>query len=325
MTIFDNLFGASARKRDVSAANRDSTNILNSGMDRAIAESRAGTANQLASINRGYDQAGNLITQGMNNAAGAVNAGYDTARGALDTQFGNAANYYTQGYDRAANTLDPYLQSGTKAQGLYDTYLGLNGQPAATDAYNAYAANDPFRQYRDNLSNQQLMSLYNARGLGGSGRESLALGRASLERGTQDLNQYLDRLSGQAQRGQNVAGQLAGYGMQTGTNLAGNAQTLGTNQANLATNHGNAIAGIHTQGNQALANNAIAQGTAGANVTGAGSNALMNLIYGNAQQNASNRINVGNAYAQTRGSGIQNIANLAGTAMKAYAGIPKMV
>lgn len=325
MSLFDNLFGGGAKQRDIAAANRDATNMLNSGLDRAIGINQDSIANQQALLNRGYDQAGNLITQGMNNAAGAVNQGYDTARGALDTQFGNAANYYNQGYDRATNTLDPYLQSGNQAQDLYNTYLGLNGQPAATDAYNAYASNDPFRQYRDSLANQQLMSLYNARGLGGSGRESLALGRASLERGTQDLNQYLDRLSGQAQRGQNVAGQLAGYGMQTGQSLAGNAQTLGTNQANLATNHGNAIAGIHTQGNQALANNAIAQGTAGASVTGAGSNALMNLIYGNAQQNASNRINVGNAYAQTRGSGIQNIANLAGTAMKAYAGIPKLV
>jgi hypothetical protein len=236
----------------------------------------------------------------------------------LRDQYGRAEQSVQSGYDRAAATLDPFIQSGTRAQGLYDTALGLDGQPAAQDFYSTYANNDPFRQFRDSLANQQLMSLYNARGLGGSGRESLALSRASLERGTQDLNSYLDRLSGQAGRGASLASQLSGYGMQTGQSLANIQQGLGQGLSGLDVGRGTALGNIQTQGNQALASNAQGRGTTLANFGLGTANNLANLAAGQGQQLASNRISFGNAMAGTRNTGLNNLMQLAGTAMKGY-------
>src|SRR5690606_28490054 len=85
-------------------------------------------------------------------------------RSDLLTGYGDAIDAVEAGRDDANARLDPFVQSGLGAQGLYDNALGVNGTGAATDFYENYAANDPFRQFRDEQAQRELERKYNAQG-----------------------------------------------------------------------------------------------------------------------------------------------------------------
>ena len=174
---------------------------------------------------------------------------------------------------------------------------------------------DPYRQYRDELANRQLQRQF--AGTGRTGAFALGVGRASLERGSQDVQQYLSRLEQAGQRGQQAAGQKAGYEMTAGQNVADIRSKLGTGLADNSINQGSALANLGSQFANARAG--LETGRAGAlsqNEMATGK-AASDLIYGAGQQNAANRINAGNAIAATRTLPMSNLLNLAGTAVQA--------
>lgn len=297
MGFLDNLFGSKAKRKDAKAAYAESTATLEAGKTRARQELERAIGDQRNILEGGYTTARDDIGRGMTDADAFLASGYGQAR----TDIGS-------GYDAATNALDPFLQSGKKAQGLYDIALGTGGTPAERSTfYDDYAANDPFRTYRDEVANKALQRQFNARGQSGSGRFATAVSRASLERGSTDLNQYLDRLAQQGALGGQYASRVADLEASRGTNLAGLSTAEGTARGDLA-----------FRGNTGLGQLAYGYGQDKSSLEGNNANALAALEYGNAQQLAGNRINLGNALASTRGAGMNGLLGLGGLAIQGF-------
>lgn len=236
-----------------------------------------GEAQARGELTSGYDQATNYLNQ----AGQGIGEAYDKANALLDT-----------GETKSLGYLDPYIQSGTQANTLYGNALGLNGTGAQIAFGENYAASDPFRAQNADMATEGLMRALNARGLSGSGYAGEAVARQSLARGSEDYNNYLNRLSGVRDSGQTAA-----------TNAASISNNYATQRAGLATGQLDSRNALLT----AQANNATNRG-----------NALSNLTYGNAQQMAGQRIGLGNSLAQSQSAGINNLLGLAGTAVKAW-------
>lgn len=295
MGLLDSLFGTNKARKEINASAAAAQRTLDESRARAEGALTGGRDQGRADLNQWFDQASAGLTGAQGGIRSDLNAGFDAGRADLTT-----------GYQGAEDAMAPWVQSGRGAQDLYDRALGVGGADAQKSFYDTYAANDPYREYRDELANRQIQRQF--ANSGRVGAMSMALGRASLERGSQDLQQYLSRLEQAGQRGQSASSQVAGYRAQGGQALAGNETargsalaTLGanfaTNQANMATGRGQALAGLSS---------------------GAGS-ALADLIYGSGQQTAANKINQGNAIAQTRTAPMNNLVNLFGTGLNAYA------
>lgn len=263
MGFFSNFLNPGAS--DAKSAYADSTRMLTKGANQARGE-----------LNTGFDQAGNYLAQ----AGQGVGAAYDQAGGALD-----------RGQQQATEYLDPYVQSGGQANTLYGNALGLNGAAAQQSFGQNYAASDPFRNQNMDMANESLMRVLNSRGLSGSGFAGEAVARQSLARGSEDYGNYLSRLSGVRDSGQ----QAATNGAQFAGQFAGQRADLATGR--LASQ--NSIYGAQAQ-------NATSRG-----------NALSDLSYGNAQQMAGQRTGLGNALAQSRAAGVNNLIGAAGMALKA--------
>lgn len=309
MPSLSDLFGLNGSRR-INRASAEAESRLNAGNAQAL-----NYLNQNAgAINQGYDAASRYYDTAGGSARNALNSGFDTADSFLRGGYGDAIGTTRAGVDAANARLDPFVASGRGAQGLYDNAIGVNGQPAATDFYDTYASNDPFRQFRDEQANRQLAAQFNARGGLGSGRFGMAVSRASLERGSQDLNAYLDRLERQGVRGAQYAGQqgandMTGAGaisalqVGQGNALGANATARGVSLSNLDMTLGGAQAGLATGRASALGSNNLA---------------AANQAYGSAQQLASNTINTANGVNAANAVPLQNALNIAGTAVRAY-------
>lgn len=251
-------FTGGKERRDARESFADTSNILNKGANQARGE-----------LAGGYGSADRFLSQ----AGVGINAGYDQA--------GSAIN---RGQREATGYLNPYAQSGTRANNLYGNALGLNGLTAQQGFGQNYAANDPFRAQNSEFATEDLMRSLNARGMSGSGYAAEAVAQQSLRRGSEDYNNYLNRLSGVRDTGQQAA-----------TNLASLSGQFAGQRSGLATGRGAA------QGN--------VFGDRATNATGRG-NALSNLTYGNAQQIAGQRVGLGNALSATRQTGMNNFFKL---------------
>jgi hypothetical protein len=263
MGFFSSFLNPGAK--EAKAGYADATGMLQQGETKARGE-----------LTTGYDQAGNFLSQ----AGKGIGAAYDQANNALDT-----------GESKATGYLDPYIQSGGRANALYGDALGLNGTGAQSAFGANYAASDPFRAQNANFATEALMKSLNARGMSGSGYAGEAIARQSLARGSEDYGNYLNRLIGVRDSGQNAANNAA--------SIAGN---FAQQRAGLATDRLGAQNSIYG----AQAQNATDRG-----------NALSNLSYGNAQQMAGQRIGLGNALAESKSAGINNLIGLGGMALKA--------
>jgi len=258
-------------------------------MNRAYADSTA-------TVNKGYDAARGNLASGY----GAANQAYGQARTDVNSGYQNALSSLARGTNQAVGAYQPYSETGQNANTLYSNALGLNGAAAQQTFQQNYQA-DPFRDANADFANNALMQVLNARGLSGSGAAAAAVAQESLRRGSEDYNNYLNRLSGLQSQGAQTAGNIANlyanqgqqgaqYGMQAGSDLA----NIQGNRAATAYTYGTGQAGLDTD--QAITN-------------------------------AGNRINLGNAQAASRGILGNNLMSLLGTAAQAYGtfnGIPKM-
>lgn len=316
MGFFSNLTGGKSR-RDARLATADANKMLSAGKTAALSALDAGMAQQLGSLEGGYTSARGGMEDALAKALAALQGGATTARSDLEAGATRAEGAITDALTRTNRVLDPYLQSGQRAQGLYDTALGVNGADAASSFYEQYAANDPFRQFNEDMQNRAMQRAANASGQFGSGRTAMAMSRANLERGSADLNRYLDRLRDQGTQGGQVASQMAGYSNQAGTNIANLRNSLGQNMANVATGLGTASANANMQSGQQIGALDYGYGTDRGAIQAGNAGNRANLEYGIAQQQAGNRIGLGNALASTRSTGLNNLFQLGGMAIGA--------
>ena len=273
MSFFGSLTGSDQR-RDMNRAYADST----------------------ATVNKGYDAARGNLASGY----GAANQAYGQARTDVNSGYRNALSSLARGTNQAVGAYQPYSETGQNANTLYSNALGLNGAAAQQTFQQNYQA-DPFRDANADFANNALMQVLNARGLSGSGAAAAAVAQESLRRGSEDYNNYLNRLSG-----------LQSQGAQTAGNIANLYANQGQQAAQYGYNQGSDLANI--QGNRAATAYTYGTGQAG-------------LDTDQAITNAGNRINLGNAQAASRGILGNNLMSLLGTAAQAYGtfnGIPKM-
>jgi hypothetical protein len=170
----------------------------------------------------GSDQKGDLQNAKRQSDA-ALAQGYNTATG---------------DYTQARGYFDPYAQTGNAANAMYANATGVNGQAAYNQAAQNFTTGDPFRQSNEDFANQQLLKTFNARGSAYGGNAMLAAARGSLERGSTDWNNWLNRLQGQSQQGFQTAGAQAGIT----TGMGNLATDYGNTQATNDINFGNAMA-----------------------------------------------------------------------------------
>lgn len=256
---------------------------------------RAAYADSSNMVDKGYTAARGNLASGYNTA----NQAYGQARSDVNAGYRNALSALAGGTNKAVVAYQPYSETGQNANTMYSNALGLNGAAAQQTFQQDYQA-DPFRDANADFANEALMRSLNARGLSGSGTAAAAVAQESLRRGSEDYNNYLNRLSGLQSQGQQTAGNIASlyanegqqgaqYGMQAGSDLA----NIQGNRAATAYNYGVGQAGLDTD--QAITK-------------------------------AGNRINLGNAQAASRGILGNNLMSLLGTAAQAYStayGVPK--
>jgi hypothetical protein len=120
--------------------------------------------------------------------------------------------------------------------------------------------------------------------MGNSGVAALAAARANADRGSQDFENYMNRLQGLGQQGQQAAGQQAGYAFQNGQQMGQYGYNLGQGlagvsgqQAQTAQNTAQQLAQLSTGQNNALAGNEINYGNAKAAASGIGVNNLLSF------------------------------------------------
>ena len=171
-----------------------------------------------------------------------ANQAYERATAQFAQGRDKGLDAYGQGYSQAQGYLTPYSQQGSQANNLYGTYLGLNGADAQRSALADYAGADPFRQYNEDMANRGMARQFNRMGMLDSGNMRLATARASLERGSQDYNNYLQRLAGLGQQGYGAASMLGNFAMQNGSNVAGLWNNFAKNQAGAEVQRANALA-----------------------------------------------------------------------------------
>lgn len=318
MSLFSSLFGSGTRQLNQAAAIADQR--LLEGRDAALAALQSGRGD----INAAADSALAAYNSAEPGLMDLIRSGYAGANSAINTGYGNAESAVKGAETRANSALQPFYASGLGAQGLYDQATGVRGAQAQQDFYGNYASNDPFRRFRDEQAQRELERRYNAGGAfvgggaggGGSGRFATASARASLERGTADLNSYLDRLERAGTRGQQVAGQMSQNSMSTGSQLGQINATRGDRLSSNAAAEGSALSGL---GATFAGNRAAVEANRGAALSGQQGN-IANLQFGYGQQNAANEINLGNALNAARNQPMQNLLGLGGLAIQAYTG-----
>lgn len=171
------------------------------------------------------------------------------------------------GYGDAQGYLNPYAQQGQRANDLYGRAMGFQGNDARRQFMGEFAGNDPFRQSNEDMASRAMTRRYAAMGYSpGGGTSGLALARAQLERGSQDYENYMNRLAGAAGQGAQIAGQQAGMAMGYGQGLAGVRGGFAQQNAANAINYGNAQAA----NSNVLAQNLLGLGGLGVRLFGGG-------------------------------------------------------
>lgn len=166
---------------------------------------------------------------------GGQNANQQAAQ--VQQQGANNANQALQaGFNNQQNILQPYQQAGNQALTTLSNGFGMNGQ----QVLNA----DPGYQFRLDQGNQAINAAAAARGLGNSGAALKELTRYGQDYASNEYNNAYNRQY-------NTLSQLAGYGNQASTNLAGAQGTMAQGFANNDMGAANAQAGADVaRGNQ---------------------------------------------------------------------------
>lgn len=124
-----------------------------------------------------------------------------------------ANNTIKQQYEQTRTDLQPFRQSGTNALSRYGDLMGMNGDTAYSTALQGYKESPFLSQL---ISNTQKGVDASAAARGGlfSGATAQAIGDRTGQLYMQDFNNYLGRLGGMADAGQNAAAQTGQFGAQ---------------------------------------------------------------------------------------------------------------
>lgn len=295
MSFLDGLFGGKAKKRDATAANAAATAALNQSRDA-----------QIAALTQQQQDGTKAITSGFEAGRTALNTGFDTARGDLTDRYGAGIGEIDQGMGRARDLMMPGIQRGERYNVMLADALGANGAAARTAFYDNNVRNNSDFAYADELAAKQLQAKLNASGVTGGRAGTLQL-RQGAQRIEDRTNQYLDRITGQGARGDQMS-----------TTLAGMENSAGAARAGIQTGLGDRLSGLETNRGTALNASNVGQGTTTAQFGQDNARAIANVYGNHGQSSATNAINYGNALASTRGSGLNSMLQIAGLGIQGF-------
>lgn len=257
------LFSAKA----VRDAHKFAVNAGNEAQSEAFAYLDQGRGQQMDAYNRGLYGARGDIGGGYGNARNSLSDMFNLGWGELNSGQTNAANALNAGktgalaqWQQALGGWEPYAKNGMAASSMLQNALGLNGSDGNSTARNTFQAG-PGYQYQVEQATDAAARKANALGVAAGGNTLAELTNIGSNLANKEWGGWLDRLTGQSDRGVtaqqamtgirgNMAGVESGYGQNLAQLLAGMAQ----NRSGLAQGYGSAMAGNYTGEGNNLAN-----------------------------------------------------------------------
>jgi len=181
--------------------------------------------------------------------AGASIASGNKAAKAQTRAAQQAADVQERMYQQTRADLAPYRDMGTTAMGRYGDLLGMRGPDSYQAALQGYTQS-PFlaRMVGDTVGAVDASRA--ARGGLFSGGTAQEIGDRAGQLYLGDFNNYLSRLGGLADTGQNAAAQTGNFGANAAAGQANAYQAAGAARAQNAINTGNSINNALSQGAQ---------------------------------------------------------------------------
>ena len=154
-----------------------------------------------------------------------------------------AMAYQKENYDKASGNLSPFIQSGQGANNLLASFYGLNGNTALSDSVLARFQQSPDYQFALKGGSEALDNSAAAKGgvLGGNQIRAQTEYGAGLA--TQNLQNYLQRLSGMSGQGIQAGGILGQIGTGTGAQVGASANNIGNSTMAAGTAEASGILG----------------------------------------------------------------------------------
>lgn len=177
---------------------------------------------------------GALISSSAANHASNVAQQAATSNNALQSQI----------YSSNSANEQPYIQAGDKATTALNGFLGLGGDAAASKAaFDNYLASTGY-QFNRQQGLDAVTQSQAASGLLNSGATLKALDAYGTGEADQYGQQYVDNLSGVANRGVGGANALAGQGQSYANAVSSNNNSAATASGNAAISNANTINGL---------------------------------------------------------------------------------
>jgi hypothetical protein len=173
----------------------------------------------------GANKAADVQKDAAKQAAAVQQQGLDFQKGVFDTQKAN--------YDTASGNLNPFIKTGTGATNLLSSFYGLDGSNTALgDSALASFARSPDYQFAMKEGIGALDNSAASKGGLMSGNQMRAVTEYGSGLATQNLTNYLTRLSGMAGQGIQAGGTLGQLGTNLGTGVSGQVGQSANNIAN---------------------------------------------------------------------------------------------
>jgi hypothetical protein len=160
-----------------------------------------------------------------------------------------AAAVQREQYEQTRADLAPFRDMGTTALGQYTDLLGMQGQDAYQRALQNYQQS-PFLAQLVRNTGDAVDASRAARGGLFSGATAQEIGDRTGQLYMGDFNNYLSRLGGLADTGQNAAAQTGNFGQNAAAGQANAFTAAGNARAQGYINQGNAISNALNQGAQ---------------------------------------------------------------------------
>ncbi len=260
------LWASSNASRASREANERAAAIQQQGLEQSQALQRSVLDTQrgvLGNQLQNYDDTRQSFRDG--------NYNFNAARDNSLSIYGDNLRHSQQGLQETRGNLDPYIQSGRGANNLLSSFYGLGGEPALGEAALARFAASPDYQFALKGGVSALDNSASAKGGLLGGNQVRAVTEYGQGLATQNLGNYLSRLTGMSQQGMNAANSLGQFGAQQSqqqgamggqlsgllAQLAGGQGTLGMQMGQLGTTLGNGAIGAmgSTVGNFANSTN----------------------------------------------------------------------
>lgn len=138
-----------------------------------------------------------------------------------------AMAYQKQNYDKASDNLDPFIKGGQGANNLLQSFYGIGGDPALGASALARFQQSPDYTFALRGGSDALDNSAAAKGGMISGNQIRAQTEYGAGLATQNLQNYLTRLSGMSQQGLTAGGYLGQIGTGTGSQVGASSNNIG--------------------------------------------------------------------------------------------------